>query len=59
MVKVSEALRIAIQHHQAGRLDLAEGICRAILGVEPDHADALHLLGVIARQVGKPEVAIE
>ena len=59
MATISEALQIALQHHQAGRLDLAEEIYRRILAVEPDHADALHLLGVIAHQVGKHEVAVE
>jgi predicted O-linked N-acetylglucosamine transferase (SPINDLY family) len=59
MATISEALAIAIQHHQAGRLQAAEQIYRQILQAEPDHADALHLLGVIAHQVGKHEVAIE
>src|SRR5581483_2485845 len=39
---------VAIQHHQAGRLDVAEEICREVLAAVPDHVDALHLLGVIA-----------
>ena len=48
MATISEALAIAIQHHQAGRLQAAEQIYRQILAVEPNQADALHLLGVIA-----------
>ena len=59
MATISEALAIAIQHHQAGRLQAAEQIYRQILAVEPNHADAIHLLGVIAHQVGKHEVAVE
>jgi protein O-GlcNAc transferase len=59
MATISEALAIAIQHHQAGRLQAAEQIYRQILAVEPNHADAWHLLGVIASQVGKHEVAVE
>ena len=59
MATISEALAIAIQHHQAGRLQAAEQIYRQILAVEPNQADALHLLGVIAYQVGKHEVAVE
>ena len=59
MATISEALAIAVQHHQAGRLQAAEQICRQILTVEPNHADALHLLGVIASQVGKQGIAVE
>ena len=59
MATISEALAIAIEHHQGGRLQAAEQIYRQILQVEPNHADALHLLGVIASMLGKPEMAIE
>jgi tetratricopeptide (TPR) repeat protein len=59
MGTISEAFAIAIQHHQAGRLQAAEQIYRQILAIEPNHADAIHFLGVIAHQVGKHEVAIE
>jgi Flp pilus assembly protein TadD len=59
MATIPGALATAIQHHQAGRLRAAEQICRQILAVEPNHADAIHLLGVIALQAGKPGIAIE
>ena len=59
MATISEALTIAIQHHQAGRLQAAEQIYRKILQAERNHADAWHLLGLIAHQVGKHDVAIE
>jgi tetratricopeptide (TPR) repeat protein len=59
MATISEALAIAIQHHQAGRLQTAEQIYRQILAAEPNHADALHFLGVMASQVGKHAVAVE
>ena len=58
MATISEALALAIQHHQAGRLQAAEQIYRQILALEPNHAEALHLLGLIAHQVGKHEVAV-
>ncbi len=58
-MKISAALAIAIQHHQAGRLPAAEQIYRQILAAEPNHADALHLLGVIAYQSGRNEVAVQ
>jgi protein O-GlcNAc transferase len=58
-VSVPEALQIAVEHHQTGQLALAETIYRQILGVEANHSDALHLLGVIAYQVGQYELSIE
>ena len=59
MATISEALAIAVQHHQAGRLQAAEQIYRQILAVEPNQPDAWHLLGVIAYQVGKHEIAAD
>jgi len=46
-MSVGEDLRLAVGHHQAGRLDRAESLYRRILRREPEHADALHLLGVL------------
>ena len=37
----------AVAHLQAGRTDLAAGICRDILTSNPRHTAALHLLGVL------------
>ncbi len=59
MATIPETLAVALQHHQAGRLQAAEQIYRQILAVEPNHADAFHLLGVIAHQVGQNEVAVD
>lgn len=42
-----------------GRLDEAERIYQDILRTEPDHADALHLLGLLAHQRGDDRRAIE
>ena len=35
----------ALEHHRAGRLQQAEAIYRQMLRQEPNHPDALHLLG--------------
>jgi tetratricopeptide (TPR) repeat protein len=49
----------AIGHHQSGRLDQAERLYRELLALNPHHADALQLLGVIAYQTGHYETSIE
>jgi predicted O-linked N-acetylglucosamine transferase (SPINDLY family) len=49
----------AIQHHQAGRLREAEIIYRQVLARQPDHAQALHHLGLIAHQAGRDDIAID
>jgi tetratricopeptide (TPR) repeat protein len=59
MATISEALAIAVQHHQAGRLQAAEQIYRKILAVEPNQCDAWHLLGVINAQTGNHQRAVE
>src|SRR5262245_10112760 len=59
MATLSETVAMAVQHHQAGRLQSAEQMYRQILAAEPDHVDALHLLGVIAFQTGQHELAVE
>jgi predicted O-linked N-acetylglucosamine transferase (SPINDLY family) len=56
---IGEAMRIAIEHHQAGHWAEAEGIYGQILAQVPGHADALHLLGALACQTGRPEPAID
>ena len=52
-------IRIAREHHQAGRLGEAEAGYRQILAAEPNHPEALHLLGVMGLQAGRPEMAVE
>src|SRR5580658_106661 len=54
-----QAFALAIEHHQAERLADAEAIYREILAVQPNHAEALHHLGVIAHQVGRHDFAAE
>jgi len=49
----------ALSHHQAGRLADAELLYAQILAAAPRHADAMHLLGVIACQTGQPGIAAE
>jgi protein O-GlcNAc transferase len=46
----SRSLETAFEFHRAGDLGQAETICRDLLRIDPRHADALHLLGVVAFQ---------
>jgi len=57
-VTVPQALELALQHHQAGRLAEADALYRQILAVQPNHPDALHLLGLVACQAGHSDAAV-
>jgi predicted O-linked N-acetylglucosamine transferase (SPINDLY family) len=46
-------------HHRAGRLAQAEAIYLQILRIAPNHVDALHLVSVIANQLGQHAIAVE
>lgn len=56
-VTLAQALEIAVEHHNAGRLPDAEAIYEQILAAMPDNHDALHLLGLIANEKGENERA--
>src|SRR5207342_2200545 len=51
-------LRAAVALHQQGALEAAAQAYRRVLELSPQHADALHLLGVTEQQRGRPEAAI-
>jgi Flp pilus assembly protein TadD len=56
---IQQALELALQHHRAGRLRDAEQIYEQILSRQPEHSGALHLMGVIARQRGRSDLAVD
>jgi predicted TPR repeat methyltransferase len=56
---VSRAFQAALEHHRAGRLPQAESSYRQILRINPTHPDALHLLGMIAYQTERSDVAVD
>jgi len=47
---IAQAYESAIAHHRAGRFREAELLYRQLLAGQPNHADALHMLGVMALQ---------
>ena len=55
MSDIQQLLSLAIQHHQKNEFDKAQELYRQILAIHPNHPDALHLLGVVFHQSGKPD----
>jgi predicted TPR repeat methyltransferase len=54
-----EALTVAVHLHKAGRLQEAEEIYRALLKLWPEHADALHFLGILTHQLGRSAEGVD
>ncbi len=52
-----DPLLVGVEHLQEGRLDAARQVFEAIIERQPGDADALHLLGLTAYQVGDQETA--
>ena len=59
MSNVSELFAAATRRHRAGEVAQAAEIYRQILDRQPQHADALHLLGVIECQAGRPQLGAD
>lgn len=55
----TDALNRGLALHRQGKLAEAERAYRAVLARVPNHPAALHLLGIVAQQVGKHEAAID
>jgi tetratricopeptide (TPR) repeat protein len=54
-IPFQHTLEQAMQYHQAGQLAQAEAMYRQVLQQQSTHADALHLLGLLAHQAGHSE----
>jgi dTDP-4-amino-4,6-dideoxygalactose transaminase/predicted O-linked N-acetylglucosamine transferase (SPINDLY family) len=53
-----QAMQLALQHLDAGQFDQAATLCRAILDMHPNHAQAQYQLGLLEWQAGRlPEAA--
>jgi Flp pilus assembly protein TadD len=57
--QLADAIRVAIDYHKAGRLNEAAALYRQMLAADPDHFDALQLLGVLSHQTGDTKRAVE
>ena len=58
MATAGDELEQAVRSHQAGDLEAAERLYQAVLAVQPNHPDVLHLLGLVALQSGRLEQAV-
>ena len=56
--EIQRLLQDAMAHHQAGRHAQAQAGYHAMLRQDPDHPDALHLLGVLAHEGGQHQKAV-
>jgi predicted O-linked N-acetylglucosamine transferase (SPINDLY family) len=56
---IQQSLDLALKLHHAGRLAEAEKLYRQILADQPEHAEAMHHLGVLAHQVGRIDAGVE
>ena len=54
---LTAVMQIAAEHHRAGRTAAARAMYQEVLALDPRHADALFLLGVLDRQDGRLEEA--
>jgi protein O-GlcNAc transferase len=57
--RVRSLLEAGIAFHRSGRLAEAENCYRQVLSLEPDHGDANNLMGALATQAGRPDLAVD
>lgn len=56
---IGVTLHVALEHHDRNELQEAAALYREILGIDPEHADSLFLLGMIANAGGDRQTAIQ
>lgn len=59
MASIGEALLVALDHLEAGRLAEAESLCRRILDADPTRADAWFLAGLAKAKAGRMALACD
>ncbi|MBF0358332.1 MAG: tetratricopeptide repeat protein [Magnetococcales bacterium] len=55
---VDAAYSQAIEHFNSGRFEDSDKLCTAIIAANPQHVDALNLLGVVAQKVNRHDLAV-
>ena len=56
---IQQAIEVALQYHNAGHLRQAEELYKQILKFDPGKVDAMHLLGVLAHQGTRSDLAVQ
>ena len=56
---IASKLRHAALHYQTGALEKASQLYQEIIHANPQHPDALHMLGIISHQTGRHDLAID
>ncbi len=56
---IGVTLHVALEHHDRNELQEAAALYREILGIDPEHADSLFLLGMIASAGGDRQAALQ
>jgi protein O-GlcNAc transferase len=56
---LAQKFQLASQEHSSGRWTEAEQLYREVLAIKPDHAEALHALGILAMQTRRTEAAVQ
>jgi tetratricopeptide (TPR) repeat protein len=56
---IAEKFHRALTLHQQGQLAPAEVLCKEILAIQPQHVDALHMLGIAAGQRGDVRASLD
>ncbi|MGV2288339.1 tetratricopeptide repeat protein [Trinickia sp. YCB016] len=57
--RLPQPIEVGLAHQQAGRLAEAAAVYKQILAVQPNHPDALHLLGLVAYLEGNYAASTE
>lgn len=58
-MKIDQALKIALSHHEAGRLDAARDLYAQILSSKPNHAETLQYIAIVCIQQSQPAQAAD
>ncbi|MFT7521760.1 MAG: protein O-GlcNAc transferase, partial [Kiritimatiellia bacterium] len=58
-METNERLALGVEHYRAGRLREAAGCFVQVLQEQPEHSDAMHLLGLAMNRMGHPEQALD